>query len=149
MDRAGWDKRGSDAVLPPAAGRAPRKPTSSSQPSPTRPIPDSPEQQQHVKRPNPRSSSSRRCRKAKNTDTPHRPFRGQELERERERRDSSDGRSSPELQFTWPTRRVDGYQPRSYIRCREHVGRWSAPTTETEWPAGPSPARRLRSNRGC
>ena len=70
------------------------------QPSPTRPTPDSPvHQQQQVSKPeiqlHPPLSQDE-----EHDTPPQKPFRGQELEKERERKDSSDGRSSPELQFT-------------------------------------------------
>ena len=64
------------------------------QPSPTR---HSPEQQQT---PKPDIQHQPPLPQDGECDTPsHTPFRGQELERGRERRDSFDDRSSPELQF--------------------------------------------------
>lgn len=70
------------------------------QPSPTRPIPDSPkQQQQQTSKPDIQLQPPLPQDEGHNTP-PQTPFRGQELERERGRKDSSDGRSSPELQYT-------------------------------------------------
>jgi hypothetical protein len=67
------------------------------QASPTWPIPDSPErQQQQTSKPEIQLQPPLPQDEEHNTP-PRAPFRGQELERER--RDSSDGRSSPELQY--------------------------------------------------
>ena len=75
------------------------------QPSPTRPPPDSPvQQQQQQQQQRQMSKPEIQLQPPLSQDEEHStplqtPFRGQELERERERRDSSEGRSSPELQF--------------------------------------------------
>ena len=68
------------------------------QSSPTRPIPEPPTQQHQVSKPEIHLQPPLPQDEEQSTP-PQTPFRGQELERERERKDSSDGRSSPELQF--------------------------------------------------
>ena len=105
------------------------------QPSPTRSIPDSPEQQQQ-RTPKPDTQLSPLLPQDEEHNTPPQtPFRGQELERERGgRRDSSDGQSSPELQYsdqlgglmvTNPDLMSDagsmlGYSPRPELQQRQN-----------------------------
>ena len=71
------------------------------QPSPTRPIPDSPKQQQQQQPPKLDTQHQPPLpQDEEHNAPPQMPFRGRELEKERERRESSEGRSSPELQYT-------------------------------------------------
>ena len=68
------------------------------QASPTRPIPEPPMQQHQVSKPEIHLQPPL-PQDQEQSSPPQTPFRGQELERERERKDSSGSRSSPELQF--------------------------------------------------